>query len=555
LLVIAALISLIYFQWQNITARISNTTVGIAQLFGWGMILAVLAILTFIVIILVKRVLLLRYWNKWIGGLIIFGAIWGILAFFPAQGYLEQVSLGGRIGQRIIGQSVLMGLLIVLGLILVGLFFAFPEKFAHLISNIFARVFGRLKKTPAEASEAPLPEPSFSPKLPAHNAGQEPHLRPSGFPRYKSELRPKNPGPVYGSKHWLWASLHPAPEPPIEFDPSPPQTAGKTVTVELAPLAEADLAGIKPATSVAESTQGADPEENKEDPESASQANGSSKDTKQIAQETLGKYGEAGIWIGSDGWKLPPIEILDNTPEFSQADNLKKARLIQDALGNYGIEGEVVRINADPTVTQVGLDPDLDRKQTEIRVRGIISATGHMLEYRDVYTASHQKRVATLARAIAGEMRLSEEVIEGVYLAAQIHDIGKIAVPSDILNKPGRISELEFGIIKEHPQTGFEILKNIEFPWPIAQIVLQHQERFDGSGYPRKLANKDILLEARILGVADTVEAMASYRPYRPALGIDSAIAEITQKKGTLYDPEVVDACLRLITENGFKFE
>jgi len=174
---------------------------------------------------------------------------------------------------------------------------------------------------------------------------------------------------------------------------------------------------------------------------------------------------------------------------------------------------------------------------------------------KDPYRHSHQKRVAQLACAIAREMNLPEEQIEGIRVAGNIHDIGKISVPMEILNKPGRVNKNEFGIIKNHAQAGYDILKTIEFPWPIAQIVLQHHERMDGSGYPQGLSGKDILLEARILGVADVVEAMVSRRPYRPALGIDKALEEISKNRGILYDPEVVDACLKLFTEKRFEFE
>ena len=173
---------------------------------------------------------------------------------------------------------------------------------------------------------------------------------------------------------------------------------------------------------------------------------------------------------------------------------------------------------------------------------------------RDPYTAGHQRRVTKLACAIAKEIGLTKEQIEGLRVAAIIHDIGKINIASEILSKPGRLTKLEFEMIKTHPQTGYEILKEIEFPWPVAQIVLQHHERMNGSGYPQGLSGKDILIEARILGVADVVEAMASYRPYRPALGIDKALEEILNNKGVLYDPDVVDACLKVFTEKGFKF-
>jgi HD-GYP domain-containing protein (c-di-GMP phosphodiesterase class II) len=152
-------------------------------------------------------------------------------------------------------------------------------------------------------------------------------------------------------------------------------------------------------------------------------------------------------------------------------------------------------------------------------------------------------------------MGFPEEQIEGLRMAGLIHDIGKISIPAEILSKPVQLNELEWGMIKAHPQVGYDILKTTDFPWPVAQIVLQHHERMDGSGYPRGLSGEEIILEARILGVADVVEAMASFRPYRPARGIDEALEEISQNRGVLYDSQVVDACLKLFTEKGFTFE
>src|SRR5680860_927260 len=211
----------------------------------------------------------------------------------------------------------------------------------------------------------------------------------------------------------------------------------------------------------------------------------------------------------------------------------------------------------------------IKRKQAEDKIRqnlidlhqameGSIELTTLMVEARDPYTAGHQQRVSLLSCAIAKEMNLSAEQIEGTKIAGLIHDLGKISIPSEILSKPGQITDIEFSLIKNHPQAGYDILKRVKFPWPIAQIVLQHHERMDGSGYPSGLSGENILVEARIariLGVADTVEAMSSHRPYRPALGIDKALEEISQNRGILYDPKVVDGCLRLFRDKGFKFE
>jgi len=186
-------------------------------------------------------------------------------------------------------------------------------------------------------------------------------------------------------------------------------------------------------------------------------------------------------------------------------------------------------------------------------LEGSIHAMALAVEMRDPYTAGHQQRVADLAGAIAEEMGLAENRIYGLRMGGVIHDIGKIAIPAEILTKPGRLTNTEFDLIKTHSKVGYDILKNIEFPWPIAQIVLQHHERMDRSGYPVGLSGEQILLEAKILGVADVVEAMASHRPYRPALGIEAALEEVSRNRGILYDGEVVDACLKLFREKHFE--
>ncbi len=185
-------------------------------------------------------------------------------------------------------------------------------------------------------------------------------------------------------------------------------------------------------------------------------------------------------------------------------------------------------------------------------IKTTIQVLGTASEARDPYTAGHQKRVADLARAIATEMGLPDDKIEGLRMAGSIHDIGKISVPAEILSKPTKLTNTEFSIIKEHSQTGYDMLKDVESPWPLAEIVHQHHERMNGSGYPRNLKGDEILLEARILAVADVVEAMASHRPYRPTLGTEAALEEITKNKGILYDNAVADACLKLFREKGY---
>ena len=193
--------------------------------------------------------------------------------------------------------------------------------------------------------------------------------------------------------------------------------------------------------------------------------------------------------------------------------------------------------------------------RTKKSLESIIQALAMTVETRDPYTAGHQRRVADLARAIATEMNLPADQIEGIWMASVIHDLGKIVIPAEILSKPTKLTELEFSLIKTHSQSGHDILKDIEFPWPIARIILEHHERLNGSGYPNGLKGEEILLGSRILAVADVVEAMASYRPYRPALGIEVALEEIVKNKGIFYDNTVADACLRLFREKCFQLE
>ena len=206
-----------------------------------------------------------------------------------------------------------------------------------------------------------------------------------------------------------------------------------------------------------------------------------------------------------------------------------------------------------------------ERKKSEERLRqsfrelreafqSAIRALSSAIEMRDPYTSGHQERVTRLAVAIGREMGLDSDKVEGIRIAGMVHDIGKLSIPAEILSKPTKLSPVEYSLIQSHSLAGFTILENIPFPWPIAQIVLQHHERMDGSGYPNKLTGEAILIEARILAVADVVEAMSSHRPYRPALGPHAAIDEIRKGKGAFYDPAVVDACIRIISRPGFSF-
>jgi len=188
-------------------------------------------------------------------------------------------------------------------------------------------------------------------------------------------------------------------------------------------------------------------------------------------------------------------------------------------------------------------------------LRGVISVIAAVVEVRDSYTSGHQRRVADLAREIATEMGISQDKINGIRSAGVIHDLGKICIPAEILSKASKLNGPEFELIKTHPQVAYDILKDIEFPWPIARIIYQHHERMDGSGYPQGIFGEDISLEARVLAVADVVEAMASHRPYRPALGMEVALKEIEKNKDILYDPKVVAACIKVFKEKGFKFK
>jgi len=193
-------------------------------------------------------------------------------------------------------------------------------------------------------------------------------------------------------------------------------------------------------------------------------------------------------------------------------------------------------------------------EDAERALMGVITAMGRIFEKRDPYTHGHQMRVAELAVAIAEEMDLSETVIEGIRISGYIHDIGKIAIPSEILTKPAALSEVEYGLIKLHPETGKDFIEDIEFPWPVKKIIYQHHERMDGSGYPLGLSGYSISLEARIMAVADVVEAMSSHRPYRPGHGIEAALEEIERQAGNRLDEKVVEACLVLFREKDFTF-
>ncbi len=204
---------------------------------------------------------------------------------------------------------------------------------------------------------------------------------------------------------------------------------------------------------------------------------------------------------------------------------------------------------------QAEIERNLSMQKLREAISGIVTAMSRAVETRDPYTAGHQRRATDLARAIAKEMNLEKDRIEAIRLAGSIHDLGKLYVPAEILNKPGKLDEHEMGLIQKHVEAGYEIVKHIDFPWPVAEIIRQHHERMNGSGYPKGLLGEDIHIEARILAVADVVESTSSHRPYRPAPGLDKALEEISKNKDVLYDADAVNCCLRLFKEKGFKLK
>ena len=217
--------------------------------------------------------------------------------------------------------------------------------------------------------------------------------------------------------------------------------------------------------------------------------------------------------------------------------------------------GGAIIVNEDITKrkrAEDGLRENLERFRRT--AEGVVDAMGTIVETRDPYTSGHQNRVAALATTIARQLEISPEAFEATRFAALIHDIGKIAIPSELLSYPERLSPVQFSIIKTHPKVGYDILKPVNLPWPIADIIIQHHERINGSGYPFGRDDGDIRLEARIIAVADVVEAMSSHRPYRPALGIPAALREISDNRGTLYDPAVADACAQVFRRDNFRF-
>ena len=230
----------------------------------------------------------------------------------------------------------------------------------------------------------------------------------------------------------------------------------------------------------------------------------------------------------------------------------------------FDLKVKVIDLEEGPVIVASALDitekkhVEKEREEAVFRLKTllykVVEAFSLAVEFRDPYTMGHQKRVSELSVAISNELGLDPEKIEGIRVASLLHDFGKaVGVPLEILNKPSKLNDIEFSFIKVHPEIGWRILKEVDFPWPVSEAVYQHHERLNGSGYPRGLKGDQIIIEARIIGVADVVEAMTSHRPYRPPLPLEEALKEIKENKGILYDPQVVDACLRVF-EKGFSF-
>ncbi len=356
-LCIAAAVALIYFlrHW------ISDTSIQITQTFGWGLVLTALTILIILVLIFSRPVLLIRYWNKWIGIFVLFFSIWGMLAFFPGSGYLEGHSLGGDIGRAIINNSAAIGVLIVVVSFVVGLFILAPRGFANFVVAASSWLFHRRKNSPPPQASIPVP----TTRLYTRNDAPESDVKSNIVQRYIPAQKPRPQYPVNGSKSWLWNRLHPQPG----DVPLPPQSDMTAAETSEAPDIVAPATGETPAEKEAADETAAQTAEGKKADAEAPKGAEPAKDVKQVAQEVWKKYGESGAITTADGWKLPPLEMLDDTPEieFSQADNMKKAKLIEDALASYGVEGKVVQINVGPTVTQFGIEPGWDRKLKEIK--------------------------------------------------------------------------------------------------------------------------------------------------------------------------------------------
>ncbi len=285
-------------------------------------------------------------------------------------------------------------------------------------------------------------------------------------------------------------------------------------------------------------------------------------------------YGSDDEFIGRDYWFVVAEKdrsmVADNNigkrikgevfPSNYQFSGLRK----DGSTVKIGIHGASATHNGRPAI--IGLAQDITAKvrdedeiarygeQLRTAFMSTVEVVSILSEMRDPYTTGHESRVARLAVAIGAKLGMDSNRQEGLRVAASMHDVGKITIPAEILSKPGKLTPIEYQMIKGHAQAGYDVLKGVKFPWPVAEVALQHHERMDGSGYPQGLKGEAILLEARIIAVADVVEAMSSHRPYRAGLGIDKALAEIEGGTGTAYDPDVVNACLKVIRQDNFAF-
>jgi HD-GYP domain-containing protein (c-di-GMP phosphodiesterase class II) len=267
------------------------------------------------------------------------------------------------------------------------------------------------------------------------------------------------------------------------------------------------------------------------------------------AAAKLGYVSSISLPLICDDTIIGALNVYSGDPEAFDDDEIDLLSEIASVM-SFGIVA--IRMRAE----RIRAQEEVFRSWRTLRVTldGIVKAMATVTELRDPYTAGHQERVGLLAQAIAAELGLSSHCVDGVGIAGRVHDLGKVYVPIQILSKPSLLTPVEYSLVKVHSEAGYEVLKNIEFPWPVSQAVLQHHERMDGSGYPMGLSGEEILLQARIIAVADTVEAMSNARPYRPAPGIEAALSEISDKARTGYDPDVAEACVRLFRESRFRF-
>ncbi len=252
----------------------------------------------------------------------------------------------------------------------------------------------------------------------------------------------------------------------------------------------------------------------------------------------------AEIRVNADICGSIEVGYIESFEACGEGPFLPEERLLLDTLATR-IGSLLARLTAEADLVR-------SHQEKDVLYKRLILVLGSVTEMRDPYTAGHQKRVADLSVAIATELDLPTRQLEGLQLAASVHDIGKIMVPTEILCKPGRLTPIEYELVKDHAQAGYNILKDVDFPWPLARIVLEHHERLNGSGYPNAPSGDQVLMESRILAVADVVESMSSHRPYRPGLGLTVALEEILRHRGVLYDPKVVEACLVLFNDKGY---